>query len=852
MLIRCFRADTKILLKIGLIDKHAKRVAGSESSGWQLSKLQFSRFMCETVLLSSGRLIIDSAFDNVMRSLPTRDGHFLEEWKNFLRDITAEPLRIVETFALESTARPLIDQLFSVIESESGDFIDEYSIKENLRLSRSGTGTKEPGQLQLLDQQQKQLRRLIDTFAKLYSTSDEHLQDFSLNRALITVVKEISVTCIDAVESLLLSEHWIDLVVTGADDKRIRSLGPRTVSLTIAKYPWITPVDIPATLGGGDNETVEIQRSPSRGGAITATVPPLIVVLDEVRRIAASGMVDESSFISVDSFEKSVRTVLLALAEYIDPDTAIADDEVSTEKIVTFIVKGIDKVLERDLNIYGGTKSIYTTIDKKFGRRLWRGQDCMLNQYLSGVIDWVEKQEQEEREKIKKEQEKADETAQPAPAAAEEKTRQSTLRRSVGKKDKNASGTEEHHAGGTEEQRVLALFVAKLQDYGLQKGESLVKEFLSQDFDIWFNEGVAKMLESFQAEDNEQTILATKNMITQIYVAVFENENASGWDTLKHVLAGYLGELYNLCDIDGDRKVTSSEIALFKRLLRGLQHCYDSENGNSSLQLLFEMAREYEKSKNNPTDSNQVHSEDKEPDGAKVNFTSLAAIIQRLAGIGATAARLFVELLAELAIMLAAPIERRIKQMISTSGKEGKIGPTFIVNILNDLIQFVCHWGIEFGVNWLEANYFEKLGEMNFAVDVETTKTALRESLQLSLKDFDLRNSAFLTRIFSLLDWNGDETIDGDDLSRWLRFLSFLESGLVFDPDHLESPSEPLEYYKWAASHFAALRTDILQLTSRLFDADFDSVQNAGEKILAFIEAFLEFGMSTIGVGVLE
>ena len=104
-----------------LIDAHGTRVCdgggGGAGIGWRLSRTQLSNFICDTIVTSSGRLILDSATNTALRSLPTRDARFLAEWKKFLADLTAGAREVLDTFALESVARPVVDQLFTALRS---------------------------------------------------------------------------------------------------------------------------------------------------------------------------------------------------------------------------------------------------------------------------------------------------------------------------------------------------------------------------------------------------------------------------------------------------------------------------------------------------------------------------------------------------------------------------------------------------------------------------------------------------------------------------------------------------------------------------------------------------------------
>ena len=115
-----------------LIDAHGKRVAAADASGiaaadgggssWRLTQAQFTRFLCDTVLLSSGRLVVDTARESALRSLPTRDNHFLKEWRQFLSALTREAIEVIDTFALEGVLRPVADQIFSALKSAEVDY----------------------------------------------------------------------------------------------------------------------------------------------------------------------------------------------------------------------------------------------------------------------------------------------------------------------------------------------------------------------------------------------------------------------------------------------------------------------------------------------------------------------------------------------------------------------------------------------------------------------------------------------------------------------------------------------------------------------------------------------------------
>ena len=169
---------------------------------------------------------------------------------------------------------------------------------------------------------------------------------------------------------------------------------------------------------------------------------------------------------------------------------------------------------------------------------------------------------------------------------------------------------------------------------------------------------------------------------------------------------------------------------------------------------------------------------------------------------------------------------------------------------LQGVTQYIGCWSLEFGITWLDSNAFPMLAESGLQLDYNELKNALQLSMKDSLKDFDIRDSALLIRILSLLDWNADEVIDGDDISRWLKFIGYMSCGLVSNPDDPDSPSDVLLYMKWASQNWRSVRDDVLILGSRLLDTD-DSTE-APQKLLDLCDALIEFCISTVAIGTVD
>ena len=471
---------------------------------------------------------------------------------------------------------------------------------------------------------------------------------------------------VEVVEELLRSKQWLDLVTddTSASaasiggSSRVRSVKARTVSLTIAKYPWIESVAIPglSSSPAGDTNTQQ------EGVSFERDVPPLICVLDEIRRIAMSGYVQADSF-NVLTFETSVKNVLLSLDSFILGHTAIqkATNDSTVDELVTQIFCSVRQVLLRSSLGFATMTKYYSVLDELWGSAI----KTLANEYLSALIGWAERTEQEiEEMRLQNE------------------------------------GNATHHIGGDrggkknaktvseDQMKATATFVTGLQDFGMEKLQELVERFVREQWDKTFTEWVEGVVSEFPLGGSAQSVETTKTLLVNMYNTVFKaaDETGSGWTNVKYAVAGYLEELYYLCDIDGDREVSMKEISMFKRLLLGLQLLRnpavneagaDEDKAAPSLtSFFFDLCAEHQRGtqKMSETRSAKVHAEGVRQEVADdaVKFESVVAVSQSLIGFLAAVIKVSFEVLAMIGTLVTVPIERHIKSTIANGSEVGE------------------------------------------------------------------------------------------------------------------------------------------------------------------------------------
>jgi hypothetical protein len=959
-----------------LIARHGEKTG----EHWQLAKNEFTHHVSDTCL-AIGRLVVETAREDWIEQLPTKDESLRNVWTDFLEHLTKPAVLTVDDFDMGRYLLPLLDRFFDVMTTfataetrAAGALVDAEAIRGALRIKAVGAERVESDNKKAaeIERTQRQIQAVIDTLARLYSTggsADGGSADaeFSLHETAIKLVQHTAITAVSVLEKLLTSEQWLILLADQAEGTELTKSVVKTMNDTVSKFPWVKPCAAPGepelktetdetAEGDGDpndddDEDDEEEDDEDEEKDRSSRVPNLAWVRagvdavhkdpdrpdtngwlgrvtqnpdsdDEVRLIWKRNG-EESSYIHVRYLmknpDKEVPLPILLLKEARD---IAADDGRVTIESLKFRLKALEDVLPILDGMLAGDGDWLTdsTAGQVFvtaielGRRVFKMWELpeLVGQVLEIMSEQVSQTASEQAEKEEDERRKAG-----AISGGEQGDK------TGGHSQTSAAAAEPAGIDAAELQKKLQEIGADMLERELEKTKRPLVETFLHVMDIDDGPIIALLSAPGVSEQLTSQIGKVK------------------WPKTGEQVMRYLTELVKLTDVNDDKKISSQELQVFVKVLKALKETADLvQNGDFdgtdsmtekilkalhkptfSMARLIALAEKPDASQStkmsssktatpagwlkkgavvdykgevgviitNPDSNNDVRlrwkdsgqesgdipadelqqpsdfgyqieteNDDEEP----LAVQHLVMAMQKQVSFVAEAAKISVDLAAKISLLMAVPLEMTLKAYVRDGSSRGGVDIGLCLTILSDVIRYGSKQAVSALVSqevpqFLSAMPEEWLGRG----DVEKFQEALKTCVHQSIDTFQLNSCDFLGRLFSILDHNGNDQIEGYDISMHIKLAMMIWESpitkMLRNRDGPEGPAQVLPYLRWVAhdiGYFVDSATKIVgQLMSVLSGKTADCTRHSfSERFLLFTDSVFTFATQDIAAQLIK